>query len=215
MLRLFIMALTVLAAASCSDMDSSARVLVMGDSLMAVNKASGGNVAKALSAEIGEPVVDRSASGAGVLASRGIPAQFVDGAWDWVVLNGYGNDLLFGCGCGACADRMDRLVAEDGQSGAIPELVRRLRGDGARVIYTGYLRTPGFASPVERCVGLGEEMDRRLAAMARTDSGVTFLSLAGVVPDGDQSFHGPDRVHPSVKGSRAIADLLAELIQGR
>ena len=196
--------------------NTNARVLVMGDSLMAVNRPSGMSVASALEQQLGEEVIDRAVIGAGIIGpeeGRGIGGQYVSRAWDWVVLNGYGNDLLWGCGCGACGPRMDRLVSEDGMRGAIPELVARLREDGARVIYTGYLRTPGFASPVEACVALGDEMDRRLGLMAASDPGVYFLSLADVVPDGDQSFHGADRVHPSPKGSVAIAARASDLIE--
>jgi acyl-CoA thioesterase-1 len=32
-----------------------------------------------------------------------------------------------------------------------------------------------------------------------------FVSLADLVPEGDTSLHARDHVHPSVKGSRAIA----------
>lgn len=211
MLRLLAAVLSMTLLTACLetvDADSDARVLVMGDSLMAFNRAGGSSVADALQAGLGEEVVDRAVTGAGVLGSEsrdGIIGQYVPHDWDWVVLNGYGNDLLWGCGCGACSGQMDRLVTADGTGGAIPDMVARLRAEGARVIYTGYLRTPGFESPVEACVGLGEEMDRRLTAMARRDAGVHFLSLAQIVPDGDQSYHGPDRVHPSPKGSRAIA----------
>jgi acyl-CoA thioesterase-1 len=56
-------------------------------------------------------------------------------------------------------------------------------------------------------------MDRRLALMATRDDGIRFLLLADLVKtDGDKSYHSVDLVHPSIKGSRAIADLLAALI---
>ena len=214
MLRCWILVVAILlgACTKTADPDAEARVLLMGDSLMASNRALGVSVASALEIMLGEQVIDRSASGAGVIARRGIPQQFVEGPWDWVVLNGYGNDLLFGCGCGACEGRMDRLVSTDGSGGAIPDLVRELRSSGARIIYTGYLRTPGFASPIEACVALGDEMDTRLGAMAALDDGVTFLSLADLVPNGDKTYHAPDRVHPSGKGSAAIADRIAKRI---
>lgn len=219
MLRLLLALVATLSLTGCLETvteSSEARVLVMGDSMMAFNRAGGGSVADAIESGLGEEVIDRAVTGAGVLgnsASEGIPGQFVSHDWDWVVLNGYGNDLLWGCGCGACAPQVTRLISADGSSGAIPDLVERLRDGGARVIYTGYLRTPGFASPVEGCVALGDEMDRRLAAMAAQDAGVFFLSLADLVPHGDQSFHGPDRVHPSPKGSLAIGGRVVGLIR--
>lgn len=199
------------------------RVLVMGDSLMASNRLKGGAVSNALAKALGITVKDHSVIGARyfhilpITGSAGmrIDAQLRGGPWDYVVMNGGGNDLLFGCGCGACNRMLDRLVSVDGTTGAIPDLMAKIRATGARVIYTGYLRTPGVTSPVEGCGPLGDKMDRRLAAMASAIDGVTFLRLADLVQkDGDTSYHGIDLIHPSVKGSRAIAAKVATLIDG-
>ncbi len=210
-----LMLLAALALSACTEgvrPGTEARVIVMGDSLMAFNRLGGSSVADALEVYMGEQVIDRAASGAAILTDD-IPDQFSPGPWEWVVLNGYGNDLLFGCGCSACDSRIERLIGADGSSGAIPQTVARLRAEEVKVIYTGYLRTPGFTSPVEGCVALGDEMDRRLAAMAARDDGVHFVSLADIVPEGDQSFHGLDRIHPSPKGSRAIAARILQVMR--
>lgn len=199
--------------------EASPSVLVMGDSLMAANRLKGGSVARVLSKALGTPVKDHSMFGARYFhilpisgsAGMRISAQFRGGPWDYVVMNGGGNDLLFGCG--ACNRMLDRLVSADGSKGAIPALVAEIRATGARVIYTGYLRTPGVTSPVEGCGPLGDKMDARLAAMAARDDGVTFLRLADLVKtDGDTSYHAIDLIHPSVKGSRAIASRVLELL---
>ena len=198
------------------------RILVMGDSLMAMNRVLGGSVAQALGETFGVQVQDQSVLGARyffvvpVLNAAGlkIKAQLTGGPWDYVVLNGGGNDLLFGCGCGACTRMMTRLISPDGSTGAIPDLVADLRASGAKVIYTGYMRTPGVISPVESCGPLGDELDRRLTLMAARDAGVSFVLLSDLVTqDGDRSYHGIDMVHPSVKGSRAIAARVATLIR--
>lgn len=197
------------------------RVLVMGDSLMASNRMKGGAVSNALGHALGVKVKDNAVFGARYFyilpltgaAGMRIDAQFRGGPWDYVVLNGGGNDLLFGCGCGACNRMLDRLVSKDGTKGAIPELVADIRETGARVIYTGYLRTPGVTSPVESCGPLGDRMDARLARMAQAIDGVSFVPLSDLVTkDGDTSFHAVDLVHPSVKGSRAIAARIASWI---
>jgi acyl-CoA thioesterase-1 len=199
------------------------RVLVMGDSLMAVNRMAGASVAQALADDLGVSVKDHSMLGARYFhilpisgaAGMRIDAQLRGGPWDYVVINGGGNDLLFGCGCGACTKMMNRLIAGDGSAGAIPRMVADIRATGAKVIYTGYMRTPGVTSPVEGCGPLGDEMDRRLGKMAARNKGVTFLRLADLVKvDGDRTYHGIDLVHPSVKGSRAIAAKVAALIGG-
>jgi acyl-CoA thioesterase I len=196
----------------------------LGDSMMAANQAARQSVADVIEAELGEEVIDRSVVGARyfyflpISGSAGVKltAQYRPGKWDWVVLNGGGNDLLFGCGCGKCDVQLDRLIAADGKSGAIPAFVAQIRAGGAKVIYTGYLRNPGVRTPIKSCRSAGDELDRRLAIMAARDPGVIFVSLADLVPFGDRSFHAPDLIHPSAKGSRAIGARIAQRIaQGR
>jgi lysophospholipase L1-like esterase len=144
-----------------------------------------------------------------------LDAQYRPGPWDWVVLNGGGNDLLFGCACTFCDGVLNRLVSPDGRKGAIPALMARLRASGARVVYVGYLRNPGTLTPVKACGPAGNELDRRLAKMATLNSGVDFLPMSGVVPNGDWSYHQIDRIHPSVKGSTAIAARIVAHIKSK
>ena len=226
-MRLVLLLAVFLGLAACGESIATsetqpARILVMGDSMMAWNRPVGGQVARALSARLGQGVDDRSVIGArhfyplpatGAAGLR-ISAQARGGPYDWVVLNGGGNDLLFSCGCGACTNTMNQLVSEDGSTGAIPTLVAQLRASGARVIHTGYMRTKGVRSIVRGCRPLGDELERRLARMAARDPGVWFVNLANLVEvEGDTSLHSGDLVHPSVKGSARIAERVAKVIQ--
>ena len=200
---------------------TQSRILVLGDSMMASNSVVNGTVADGIEAALGEEVIDRSVIGARYFyllplsgaAGLRLDAQYRPGKWDFVVLNGGGNDLLFGCGCGKCDGVLNRLVSPDGRTGAIPTFVAKLRASGARVIYVGYLRNPGTATPVNACGPAGNELDRRLGRMAALDSGVDFLAMSDLVPNGDTSFHQFDRIHPSPKGSRAIAQRIAARIK--
>lgn len=201
--------------------DSTARLLLMGDSLLASNGAQGKAVADVLEDNLGQEVIDRSVPAARYFyklpisgaAGLRLPAQYRAGTWDWVILNGGGNDLLFGCGCGPCGGVLNRLVSPDGRSGTIPAFVNDIRQTGARVIYVGYLRNPGTATPIRGCRPHGDELDRRLTRMASLDPGVTFLPLSDLVPHGDWSWHQIDRIHPSEKASAAIAARIARVIQ--
>jgi lysophospholipase L1-like esterase len=221
MLRPLIALLSLLLFVGCGETVTTstkdARILLMGDSMMAANRGSGRAVANAIEARLGEEVIDKS-----VIASRyfyylpisgaaglRLSAQYQPGNWDWVVLNGGGNDLLFGCGCGMCDTMVNRLISPDGSSGAIPELVARIRKSGAKVAYTGYLRNPGLYTPVRACRPYGDELDRRLARMAARDEGVVFLAMSDLVPPGDPSLHQQDMIHPSPKGSAAIGARIA------
>ncbi|MGD9919658.1 MAG: SGNH/GDSL hydrolase family protein [Paenirhodobacter sp.] len=206
-----LMLLFALCLAACAEPpEPGARVLMMGDSLFAVNRLAGEDVGDALEARLGQPVTNRAALGARFLG--GIPGQFVSGDWDWIVLNGGGNDILFSCGCGDCRAMLARLISEDGRQGAIPAEVARLRASGARVALVGYLRSNGFRSPVEHCGPTGDALERRLARLAARDRGVVFVPLADLVPEGDESYMSPDRMHPSPKGGRAIAARIAAAI---
>jgi len=222
--RTLLTCIALLSLAGCGETvtrGSSSPVLVMGDSLMAWNGGSSRAISDVMERELKQEVVDRSVSSARIVynlpltgaAGLSIPKQYRAGDWDWIVVNGGGNDLWLGCGCFACKRKMNRLVAQDGSYGAIPDLVAKLRATGARVIYTGYLRSPGTGSPIEYCKDEGQELDRRVARMAERDDGVYFLSLADLVPNGDRSYHALDMIHPSVKGSAAIANRITALMR--
>ncbi|MDF1621068.1 SGNH/GDSL hydrolase family protein [Pseudothioclava nitratireducens] len=206
MIRVILAMLTLLICGCGVTAPNDANVLVMGDSLLAVNRLSGKDVGSALEQKLGTPVINRSIVGAGYYLPISVPAQFRDNGYDWVVLNGGGNDILFGCGCNGCGPMIDRLFSSDGRSGAIPATVARIRATGARVVYVGYLRSNGFDSPVEHCGPTGDEMDRRAERMAALDPNVIFISLADLVPSGEESYMSKDRMHPSPIGSDAIAE---------
>lgn len=202
--------------------DAPSRILLMGDSLMAVHHGSGKAVSQAVEKHLGEQVIDRSVLGARMIyalpisgaAGLNIPKQYRPGEWDWVILNGGGNDLWLGCGCFACRGKMERLISKDGRKGVIPGLVSRLRHDGAKVLYVGYLRSPGLGSPIEYCRDEGDEFESRVQKLANLDEGIHFLSLADLVPHGDRTYHAIDMIHPSVKASQEIGKRIAEVIDG-
>lgn len=200
--------------------DSNPRILAMGDSLLASHGVSNRAISDAVERSLGEPVIDRSVMGARMIynlpisGSLGIsiPKQFTPGKWDWVILNGGGNDLWFGCGCLLCDRKLGKLIAKDGSSGKIPKLIAKLRNTGARVVYVGYLRSPGIGSPIEHCKDEGNRFEARIANFANVHEGVYFVSIADLVPHGDRSFFVADMIHPSVKASALIGARVAKTI---
>lgn len=187
------------------------KVLAIGDSLLAWNAITGGSIPNAVSRNLKTRVVDRSVLAA-FMTPNGIPKQFKDGDWDWVVMNGGGNDLWLGCGCNQCEETIDRMISPDGKTGLVPETVSMARETGARVVYVGYLRSPGLGSPIEHCKDEAKTFEDRLKKMARRDKSVWFLSLEGLVPEGDRSYFAIDMIHPSRKASAEIGKMIAELI---
>lgn len=213
----------LLALAGCGEevsRDAPARILLMGDSMMAAHQGQGKAVSHSVERHLGEQVIDRSVVGARMIyalpisgaAGMNIPKQYRAGTWDWVILNGGGNDLWLGCGCIACNGKMNRLISKDGRDGVVPGLVSKLRQDGAKVLFVGYLRSPGLGSPIEYCKDEAQEFESRVAELAALDDGIHFLSLTDLVPHGDRSYHALDMIHPSVKASRKIGERIAGII---
>ena len=224
--RLLFAAAASLALLGCTEpvsRNADPRILAMGDSLLASHGVSNSAISDAVEQRLGEPVIDRSVMGARMIynlpisGSMGlsIAQQYRPGKWDWVILNGGGNDLWLGCGCSWCDGKINKLIARDGSSGKIPSIIANLRQTGARVIYVGYMRSPGMGSPIEHCRNEGNELEARIANFANQDDGVFFLSLTDLVPEGDRSFFGLDMVHPSKKASDLIGGKIAQIIQSQ
>ena len=113
-----------------------------------------------------------------------------------------------------CDGKLNRLISKDGRKGRIPGFLSELRQSGAQVVYVGYMRSPGRGSLIEHCRDEGDELERRVEKLAALDSGVHFLSLSDLVPEGDASYHALDMIHPSIKGSNAIGQMVANIIEG-
>lgn len=203
-------------AAQASD-----QILVVGDSFMAAHRVSKRSIPDVIRSRLKTPVQTRAVSGARMIYNLpitgamglSIPQQFRDGDWDWMVMNGGGNDLWLGCGCHTCDRKLDRLISKSGTKGKIPSTVAKALKSGVQVLYVGYLRSPGANSPIESCRDEGNELDARLAQMAKRVKGVHFIAMADLVPHGDRSFHGLDMIHPSIKGSNAIGTRIATYIR--
>lgn len=196
------------------------QILVMGDSMLAAHRISARGVSNTIARALKAKVRDQSLVGARIIYNLPITGalgmdirrQYRAGPWDWIVVNGGGNDLWMGCGCTRCQRKMNRLINREGTGGEIPKLLMKLRKTGAQVIYVGYLRSPGMGSPIEHCRDDGDELERRAGLFAGMVEGIHFLSIAQMVPDGDSSFHAVDMIHPSLKGSREIGLRVARLI---
>ncbi len=212
--------LFVSACGEVASRNDSSRILAVGDSMLAWHRIAGKSVSGALESRISEPVVDRSVIGARfnyalpITGAMGlnISKQFIPGSWDWVIINGGGNDLLFGCGCVECDYTIEKLISADGRYGKIPALVRRARSTNARVILVGYLHSPGVPSLVDSCKNEDNELQGRIAKIPMLDDGVFYVRASEIVGSGDSSYHAGDRVHPSVKGSAALAQRIADII---
>lgn len=198
-----------------------ARILMMGDSLLAWNQTSGSSVSHVLEDLTKQEIIDRSVVGARIFyplpvsgaLGLSIPAQYREGPWDWVILNGGGNDLWMSCGCSRCDALISRMISEDGTSGKLVEMAQDYMKRGAKVLFVGYLHSPGFSGGFENCADDGAAFEARVANFSKKNKGFFYVPLHDLVPHGDESFHDSDKVHPSRKGSAHIAARIAPVLQ--
>lgn len=193
-----------------------AAVLGIGDSFFAWNAEEGAGIPDVVGAELGMETFNVSVSGATVLGDEdegdwAIPNQYVSDAWTWVIMGGGGNDIEGICDCSGCDDTLDALLSADG-GGAIPALVDEALDDGAQVAWVGY---PELPESREGFVGCDDEqalLIERLEQMAADREGVIFVDGRDAFSPDALEYYDEDHVHPSVEGSRALGELVAQRI---
>lgn len=206
-------ALFLITACAGPAPDAPARIAVFGDSMMAWNGGQRASAPHQLATLLNEPIANFAMSGARIthplpissMLGFDIRQQYRKGDWDIILVNGGANDFFFECGCRLCGRTLNRLISADGQSGALPDFLRKLQETEARVIYVGYHRSRGLNGPVKGCRDELDALDARVALLADAEGGIGFVALNDVFPVGDARYYAPDRIHPSRQGSEAIA----------
>lgn len=204
----------LLSACGAIPRQSGGDILMIGDSVLAWNRLSGRDAGSQLEDALGRKVVSRAVPGArleaGPLAAFGglsIPGQLA-GRWNWVVMNGGANDLAALCGCGDCDGRIDALIAPDGDTGAIPDLIAKARAGGAQVLWLGYHDAPASRS-FRGCRPALVEIERRIDRLATIREGVHFIDLEDVLDPAAPGVLASDRTHPGPDGSALIGRFVA------
>ena len=207
-----LLGLITFCACTANVQQEGARVVVYGDSMMDWNSSSGNSTPDVLEKLLGEPVQNQAVKGARMshvlFPLLDIRRQSIPGDWRVIIVNGGANDMLFECACGPCSRNLNRLISESGNTGDLPDFLKKLRDTGAEVIFTGYHRPRQISSPVRGCKNEVENLERRVARFADTQERITFASMAEAFPIGDTSFYDFDRIHPSIKGSHELAKKL-------
>ena len=205
--RLF---LCLLLAACAAPQRAEITMLAVGDSVLAWNRLSGGDIPRVAAAATGRAVDNRSAIGARFLG--GIPDQYRNGPWDWVIVNGGANDLRGTCGCDGCDDTLDALIAPDGQGGAMADFARSVAAQGHGVVLLGYYGTSVAGGPFAACGDELTELSRRLALLAKGDPAIIFVDARSAIDPYDLSLYARDLAHPSSAGAALIGRQIAMAI---
>ncbi len=193
-------------------------ILMIGDSILDWNRGTNQSVSDYLEQELGTNVVNKSVSGAhfsaqGALAKAlrlDIRGQNEPGDWDIVILDGGGNDLGNECWCRQCDETISEMISDDGKNGSIPTFLRKLTGNGHRVIWLDYYRAPSN-SDFAPCTKAFEAFSKRLKKLQMAQ--VTIADAKSVYDPTDLSLFDDDLVHPSPKGAKRLATLLADVIR--
>jgi lysophospholipase L1-like esterase len=192
--------------------ERGARIIAVGDSVMAWNRDGDAGIPAAIEKRLGLPVLDASVPGArmrfggvGGAAGFSIPGQYRAGDWDAVVMNGGANDLLAACGCDRCDAVLDRLVRVD-----YPAFLNRL-GD-TPVLIVGYYGPAGDRrGNYDICNDELQVLERRLTRLAATRPNVRVVRVRDAIT-GNPRLYDADRVHPSPEGSAVIGALVARAL---
>ena len=189
-----------------------ARVLAIGDSILAWNRGVGRSIPDVVERKLSVPVVNAAVPGAGFEGRgfRSLPDQYVARRWDSVIVNGGANDLRSLCGCNQCDAVLDQLIADDGRSGEYPNLLEQITAD--RIVILGYYGPiRGGGGAFDGCDDELQTLSRRLARLAAREPAITFVPTRTLIA-GDPAYYDDDRVHPSVTGSARIGSRVAEVM---
>ena len=212
----FILGLLLIGSVACNkdDFPEDATMIAVGDSFLDWHHDEAKSIPDVVGDELGEVMGNASISGAMVLGSDegSIPNQYREGPWSWVIINGGGNDLTDRCDCRNCDAVMDRLLTADGESGALRKLADRAVNDEAMAVIVGYMNLPDAAEESPQCNDELVELRARKAAMADTMSDVIYVDASTVMDGTDSALYDRDNLHPSVRGSRAVGQLIASEI---
>ncbi|MEM6371378.1 MAG: SGNH/GDSL hydrolase family protein [Pseudomonadota bacterium] len=192
------------------------RMLAIGDSILAWHKWTGRDIPSQMGLVLDLEVENDAVAGArfsnesaiGRAVGFDVRAQYRRGTWDLVLINGGANDFLADCGCRACDDVLDGLIAPD-LSGEVATLLAEVLASGPQVIWMGYYasaRSGQFAG----CRPYLVEYDARLARLAAQTPRLTFIDSEDAVNPDDRTHFAFDGIHPSPIGARLIGGYLAQ-----
>lgn len=199
--------------AACSAMvpraDLDADVIVVGDSILAWHRSTGRSIPSVVAQQTGLSVTNHSINGARFLGSNGIPTQYTESDWDWVIVDGGGNDLLMWCGTPHAQVVLDNLISADGTAGAMPNFISRVAEQGAQVILLGYYPISDQGGPFVLCQSVLDELAVRQERFAATNPAVSFVDSGQVIGASDSTAYGVDLVHLTPRGSVLVGQLIS------
>lgn len=208
---LTLLPLGLVACTGLEPIEPSGNIIAVGDSIFEWNADEAASIPEVVGQVHGKEVYNAAISGSMVLGDDGeaIPAQYVEGDWAWLIVDGGGNDLNELCGCGACDEVMDGIVSADGTGGALPALVGPAAASGVKVAIMGYPELPP-GTEFDGCDDELVELSSRQAAIASHSDNIVFVDARDVVGPDDLHLFDEDNIHPSIEGSEVIGQHISD-----
>ena len=201
---------------ACAEPDASDIMLAVGDSFLDFHVEENASIPEVAAERLGYSIQNNALSGATMLGEDGIPTQYEEGNWPWIIVSGGGNDANDECGCEAsCVTGLiDSMVSEDLSSGVLTELLDQSIGNGSNVALTMYMPiTADAADGFGNCVDVLATLTTRYEALADSREEVLFVNSGDIIsPETTPEAYEEDGVHPSVEGSAMIGEYIAEKI---
>ncbi len=203
-----------------SFVEGELRILAIGDSFMAWNREDGTSIADVIAYELDAEVENLAVSGSYLTnqladaEEMDIRLQYVADDWDWVVMDGGGNDFNDECGCDACETTLDSIISDSGAAGALPEFVEEMMEAGPQVVFISYYDVPEDAPDTfPQCRDIMQTYDERLALLAAQLPSFYVVDAEDVIQPSNLEFYDDDFLHPSQLGSEVIGEMVADLIR--
>ena len=183
-------------------------LLAIGDSVFDWNTDDDQSIPAVAALDLGLDFQNNAVAGS--LLTGEIPELYEEGDWTWVLVDGGANDLNERCACGDCDDLLDEMIAADGSSGIMADLVERITGDGHQVALMGYYRVPENAPEFTNCEVASGELNSRYEGLAAQYDSVIYVASSDVMTPDQIELYDEDLIHPSVEGSRVVGEYIAE-----
>ena len=183
--------------------------LAIGDSYFDWNE--GADIPDVAGEELGLEVANEAIAGAKLTGRDDIRSQYAEGRWQFLLMNGGGNDMRDECDCTACGEDLDDLIAADGTRGDLVEYANEVASADVPVFYFFYPELPP-GTEFAPCIDVLLTLRDRVALAAEDRESLTLIDGGDVVRPDQGSMYDEDNVHPSEEGSRVLGAHAASVI---
>ena len=199
----------------CEDADrgsiENAKIIAIGDSIFEWHIWNQHSVPEQLGRELGMSVYNNAISGSLITEETptGIRNQYIEGDWEWVVMDGGEMISIYFVNVINAQETQDKVEA------VYKEFLQQLlERENLKIIIWGYYGLPEKAKyGFDECHDDFEELRRRQNKIADTDKRIFFVDGSKEITGDDKSYFYIDKIHPSRNGTEVIGRQISEVIK--